>query len=105
MPVYAKGSCGATMSSPCRGTDNMRRRDVIGVVATAAGWPLATRAQQQVQTIGVLAAPAPPYIANVAAVRLGLEETGYVEGRNLALEYRWAEGHYDRLPALALELV
>jgi putative ABC transport system substrate-binding protein len=71
----------------------------------AAAWPLAARGQQPTAVIGILAAPAPPYAENVAAVRRGLNEAGFVEGRNLAIEFRWAEGQLDRLPALAAELV
>src|SRR5262245_30518557 len=72
----------------------------------AAG-PLAARAQQAaISVVGFLGAPSPgPYARYVAAVHQGLKEAGFVEGQNLRFEYRWAEGHYDRLPALAMELV
>jgi putative ABC transport system substrate-binding protein len=86
----------------------MRRRDFITVVAgAAAGWPFAARAQQKATpVIGYLGVGAPGTSAsNVAALRQGLSETGYVEGQNLTIEYRWAEGRYDRLPALAADLV
>jgi putative ABC transport system substrate-binding protein len=72
-----------------------------------AGWPSALRAQQKATpVIGYLGANSPGANASyLAAFHQGLSETGYVEGQNVAIEYRWAEGHYDRPPALAADLV
>jgi putative ABC transport system substrate-binding protein len=82
----------------------MRRREFIVLVSGAAAWPLAAHAQQAM--IGFVSSREPAESANVvAAFRQGLSETGFVEGRNLSIAFRWAEGHYDRLPALAAELV
>jgi putative ABC transport system substrate-binding protein len=86
----------------------MRRRDLIASLAAAAmAEPLAARAQQRsMPVIGFLSASWPGQSEeNVMALREGLSETGFVEGKNLQVEYRWAEGSYDRLPALAGELV
>src|SRR5271169_1357461 len=86
----------------------MRRRDFIKVIASsAAAWPLAARSQQPTMPgIGFLNSGTPNSMAHFAvAFREGLQQTGYVDGRNVHIEYRWAEGLYDRLPALAADLV
>jgi putative ABC transport system substrate-binding protein len=87
----------------------MRRRDFVkGIVGSAGAWPFAARAQQAAMpVVGVLSAEWPNAVTadRLRAFREGLNDTGYVEGRNVMIEYRWAEGRIDRLPALAAELV
>jgi putative ABC transport system substrate-binding protein len=87
----------------------MRRRDFMTILAGAAAYPLLAGAQQKpMPVIGILAAAAPDNAAaqrNITAFREALAETGYVEGRNVAIEYRWAAADFDRLPGLAAELV
>src|SRR5260370_42484070 len=84
-----------------------RRKFLAALGGAAAAWPLAARAQQPAMpVVGVLSAEWPNLFNDrLRAFHDGLRETGYVEGRNLAIEYRWAEGRNDRLPALAAELV
>ena len=86
----------------------MNRRECIGLVGGAAAWPLAARAQQagKVHRIGFLgSATAAGSAEALESLRTGLSELGYVEGANIAIEFRWAEGIYDRLPRLAAELI
>ena len=85
-------------------TASMRRREFIAALGgTAVAWPLSTRAQQPaLPVIGFLISETSmTWREEIAAFQRGLAETGYVEGRNVAIEYRWAESHNDRLPALA----
>jgi putative ABC transport system substrate-binding protein len=85
----------------------MKRREFLSVLAGTAVWPIAARAQQPAMpVVGFLhQGSADQNIERLAAFRQGLAQAGFVEGRNIAIEFRWADGHFDQLPALAAELV
>src|SRR5262245_1144485 len=93
---------------PGLGSEPMRRRDLITFLGVAAaGWPVTARGQQRaLPVIGFLSGVSPgPLAQRLAGFRQGLKETGTIEGHNVAIEYRWAEDQYERLPALATDLV
>jgi putative tryptophan/tyrosine transport system substrate-binding protein len=84
----------------------LRRREFLALTSSVATWPLAARAQRKLPVIGWFNThSAQAHSAELAAFRRGLAESGYVEGQNVTIEYRWADDHYDRLPALAADLV
>jgi len=85
----------------------MRRREFIAGLGSVAAWPVVARAQQPAMPVVAFlnSGSRDGYVPMVAAFRQGLKETGYIEDQNVAVEYRWVEGQYDRVPAMAAELV
>src|SRR5262249_47468211 len=95
-----------TLAREGRMTVAIGRRELLAALGGAAAWPLAARAQPAMPVIGVLSPRSPAVdAALISVIRQGLNDTGFVEGRNVPLDYRWADGQYDRLAALAADLV
>ena len=84
---------------------DLRRRQFITLLGSAAAWPLTARAQQPTMPVVGFLHPSSPEAYRVRAFRQGLKDAGFIEGENVAVEYRWADDQIDRLPALATELV
>jgi hypothetical protein len=111
-PHHAQMDCVGTWDIPrlavgCRRGDGVRRREYISLLGGAAAWPLAARAQQPAMpVVGFLSGATFETMREyVAAFKRGLAEVEFIEGRNVGIEYRWAEHKNDRLPALAADLV
>src|SRR4249920_3893130 len=84
----------------------MRRRDFLGALSGASAWPVVARAQQAIPVIGFLnPASQDGYAERLRGFRQGLKDTGFVEGENVAVEYRWGENQIERMPAMAADLV
>ena len=97
----AFGQTGHSAAAKPEGRASLRRRDFITPLGGAAAWPCAARAQEQVPVIGYLSARSREDTSHlIAAFQRGLAENGYIEGQNVAIEYRWADNHNDRLASL-----
>src|SRR5262249_30104659 len=102
--THARSHPAPAAPRPRRRGDRMKRRKFITLIGGAAAWPLAARAQQQLPVIGILSSRSRATDALlIAVIRQGLNDTGFIEGRNVSIEYRWAEGNYGRLTALAAD--
>ena len=89
-----------------RGGEHMRRRDIITGLGSIAVWPLVARAQHQMPVVGFLSSGAPgPFAEMTAAFSQSLSDEGFAAGKTVTIEYRWAEGQYDRLPSLSADLI
>src|SRR5262249_58497392 len=101
----SRADCARDHACSCRRGDRMKRRAVITLLGGAAAWPLAAHAQQPAMALVGLLTGNQLDDRWLSAVGQGLKEVGYIEGRNAAIKYRSAGGRFDRLPALATELV
>src|ERR1700744_5272510 len=95
----------SALSLQSNGREMKRRQFIAGLSGAAAAWSLAANAQGKLPVIGYLHFARPDYQPGAPDFLKGLAERGYIEGQHFSVAYRWAEGHYDRLPSMASELV